>query len=171
MALHGTSTRENLSLRHRTSHHLLSDISESKHRLIAMRTSLSAFLVAACAISPAAFAFAPPHSAARGVKSTLSLFPEHFDALSTAVDSWQASSHLLADASEAVVEESVKAGGWWGAYLSIFENTIRFVHSTITPPLNQMGITQTWGISIAIFTAGKCKCIYIYDVYYAFPVK
>ena len=131
-----------------------------------MRTSLFTFLIAACAISPAAFAFAPPHSAAaaRGVTKSTSvakplsaLLPEHVDALSTAVDSWQhlASSHLLADASEAVVEESGKAGGWWGAYLNIFENAIRLVHSTITPPLNSVGVTETWGISIAIFTAGK----------------
>jgi hypothetical protein len=83
--------------------------------------------------------------------------PEHVDALSTAADSWQhfASSHLLADATEAAAEESQKAGGWWGAYLNIFENALLLVHSTITPSLNNMGITQTWGLSIAIFTAGK----------------
>lgn len=135
------------------------ELAESK--ATTMRTSLSTFLVAVCAFSPEAVAFAPPHSAltTRRLSSTKpalsALLPEHVDALSTAADSFLASTHLLADATEAVAEEATKSGGWWGAYLNIFENAIKLIHSTLTPPLNNMGVTETWGISIAVFTAGR----------------
>lgn len=70
-------------------------------------------------------------------------------------------SHLLADASAAAVDAASAAssesdGGWWKAYLNIFKTAIELVHSTIDPPLRAAGFTQTWGLSIAIFTAGTC---------------
>lgn len=67
------------------------------------------------------------------------------------------SSLLLADAATATadaVAETAKEGGWWQDYLNIFKNTLTLVHSSIDEPLRDMGITQTWGISIALFTAG-----------------
>jgi len=125
-----------------------------------MRMFLSAFLIAAC-IAPPAAAFAPPRPATATLlshKPLSAISPEHVDALSTAVDSWQhamaTSSHLLlADAVEATAETAKQDGGWWASYLSIFESSIRLVHSIITPPLNSLGVTETWGISIAVFTA------------------
>lgn len=130
-----------------------------------MRMFVSALLVAACFVSPAT-AFAPPRPASTqritSQKPLSAFLPEHVDALSTAADSLQhvvtTSSHILADAAEATAEVAKEDTGWWQSYLNIFENAIRLVHSTIDPPLRSVGITETWGISIAIFTA--CMCIY-----------
>ena len=56
------------------------------------------------------------------------------------------------DASDVV--EAAKEGGWWKSYLSFFQAGLENVHSTIDPPLRSIGVEQTWGPSIAIFTAG-----------------
>lgn len=62
---------------------------------------------------------------------------------------------MLADASAAATEMRPDGGpGWWQAYLNIFKNTLQFVHQTVDQPLRDAGITQTWGISIALFTIG-----------------
>uniref|UniRef100_A0A7S2XMM7 Membrane insertase YidC/Oxa/ALB C-terminal domain-containing protein n=1 Tax=Attheya septentrionalis TaxID=420275 RepID=A0A7S2XMM7_9STRA len=82
--------------------------------------------------------------------------------LQHSADFLQQHSMLLADvASDAVsidgatVDAAVVAdAGWWQNYLQVFKSVLVFVHSTVDQPLRNMGITQTWGISIAIFTAG-----------------
>jgi len=58
-----------------------------------------------------------------------------------------ASSQLLA-------AEAAEKTGWWQSYLNIFKSTLQLVHSTIDGPLRSVGIDQTWGVSIFIFTAG-----------------
>mmetsp|Transcript_46738 Transcript_46738/g.113897 ORF Transcript_46738/g.113897 Transcript_46738/m.113897 type:complete len:506 (-) Transcript_46738:98-1615(-) len=68
-------------------------------------------------------------------------------------------SQLLADAAAATADAATDAatqtdGGWWKAYLNIFKTAIEAVHNTIDPPLRSVGFTQTWGVSIALFTAG-----------------
>ena len=68
-------------------------------------------------------------------------------------------SQLLADAAAATADAATDAaantdGGWWKAYLNIFKTAIEAVHDTIDPPLRSAGFTQTWGVSIALFTAG-----------------
>eukprot|EP00545_Synedropsis_sp_CCMP1620_P005151 CAMPEP_0119021354 /NCGR_PEP_ID=MMETSP1176-20130426/25811_1 /TAXON_ID=265551 /ORGANISM="Synedropsis recta cf, Strain CCMP1620" /LENGTH=448 /DNA_ID=CAMNT_0006975933 /DNA_START=52 /DNA_END=1398 /DNA_ORIENTATION=+ len=73
--------------------------------------------------------------------------PEHVDLLMNNLHS-----NLLADAATAVADDPDKIS-WWQQYLSIFKATLIFVHSTVDEPLRSVGITQTWGISIAIFTA------------------
>ena len=65
----------------------------------------------------------------------------------------QFSSMTLADAAAAVAEDAVKEDGWWKQYLNLFKSGLTFIHDGIDEPLQNMGITQTWGISIAIFTA------------------
>lgn len=111
---------------------------------------------------PATLAFAPRPLAWMPLRlqKPLSVLPEHVDALSTAFDHWQnvmaSSSSMLADAASVTADTSdmtTKDSGWWEAYLNIFKVTIEFVHSTIDPPLRNAGITETWGLSIAIFTA------------------
>ena len=80
--------------------------------------------------------------------------PEHLADLSTALSQhsdWLPS-HLLADAAAAAATDD----GWWNAYLNIFKNTLLAVHTTIDQPLRSVGIDQTWGVSIAIFTASEC---------------
>jgi hypothetical protein len=115
-------------------------------------------------VMPATVAFAPRPLASTPlrVQKPLSVLPEHVDALSTAFDQWQnvmasSSSTMMADAASVTADAAGGAAttdsGWWQSYLNIFKVTIEFVHSAIDPPLRNVGITQTWGLSIAIFTA------------------
>ena len=80
------------------------------------------------------------------------------DAISDLVTSW--SHHhefalLLADANAATASSAAEDAGWWAAYLNVFKTCLLFVHNTIDAPLRSVGLTQTWGPSIAIFTACK----------------
>lgn len=126
-----------------------------------MRTNLSRFLITAC-ILPATAAFAPRSLASTPshAQKPLSVLPEHVDAFSSAVDQWHlvmaSSSSMLADAASITTDAADVAtqdSGWWQSYLNIFKVTLELVHTTIDPPLRSVGITQTWGLSIAIFTA------------------
>lgn len=60
------------------------------------------------------------------------------------------SSTLLSDAAAAVPDDSVS---WWDQYLNLYKTCLLTVHSTIEKPLTEAGLEQTWGISIAAFTA------------------
>lgn len=85
--------------------------------------------------------------------------PEHVDYLSAAFDAQSSLVHhhsnLLADAAAAVDEPVKKDLGLWGQYLNIFKAILINVHSAVDEPLRSVGWTQTWGVSIAIFTAGE----------------
>jgi len=109
--------------------------------------------------SSSGFTQTSPVISRRGKAQYLTLEPDHLDFLTHAVstiDSTVQHSHLLladaADAATATTEEAAK-NGWWQQYLSIFKNSLITVHSTIDEPLRNVGITQTWGVSIAVFTA------------------
>ena len=54
-----------------------------------------------------------------------------------------------------MVEKDAADKGWWMAYIDIFKNALETVHNTIDEPLRNVGVTQTWGVSIAVFTACK----------------
>jgi len=64
------------------------------------------------------------------------------------------SSHLLADAASTAAAEvqvqTEKDAGWWENYLNLYKTLLLFVHSTISTATSS---DQTWGISIAAFTA------------------
>mmetsp|Transcript_565 Transcript_565/g.961 ORF Transcript_565/g.961 Transcript_565/m.961 type:complete len:449 (+) Transcript_565:201-1547(+) len=93
--------------------------------------------------------------------STLSVLPpvEHLnDVHSVLTDSTAFS--FLADAAAAVVapdgdvaEAIQDKQGWWQSYINLFKIALNGIHDAIDGPLNAAGITQTWGISIALFTA------------------
>eukprot|EP00527_Entomoneis_sp_CCMP2396_P003099 CAMPEP_0198138776 /NCGR_PEP_ID=MMETSP1443-20131203/2170_1 /TAXON_ID=186043 /ORGANISM="Entomoneis sp., Strain CCMP2396" /LENGTH=444 /DNA_ID=CAMNT_0043800703 /DNA_START=122 /DNA_END=1456 /DNA_ORIENTATION=+ len=59
------------------------------------------------------------------------------------------SSNLIADA---VVAAGEKDPGWWGSYINFFRAALEGIHGAIDAPLRSVGIDQTWGISIALFT-------------------
>ncbi|KAL7570382.1 hypothetical protein ACA910_017219 [Epithemia clementina (nom. ined.)] len=61
-------------------------------------------------------------------------------------------SQLLADAASSAASDQAPTG-WWGAYINLFKTLLNGVHSVIDPPLRSVGVTQTWGISIALFTS------------------
>ena len=86
------------------------------------------------------------------------ILPEHVDAMSAAVSQFQHFSFImLSDAAVADATDAVQESGWWSNYLGLFKSFLSFIHATIDQPLRDQGITQTWGISIAIFTAGTTK--------------
>jgi hypothetical protein len=111
------------------------------------------FLIA-CTLPLVVRGFAPMATLPRVAVRQHIVPPEHMDALNVALDSFHHYSQqqlTLADAS-AVAQDAAKDGGWWQQYLNVFKSTLIFIHSTIDGPLRSMGITQTWGISIALFT-------------------
>jgi YidC/Oxa1 family membrane protein insertase len=67
----------------------------------------------------------------------------------------QSTTQWLADAAPAAQDE-----GWWSSYINIFKTALLFVHSTIDGPLRSLGIEQTWGISIAVFTACTYRAVF-----------
>jgi len=44
--------------------------------------------------------------------------------------------------------------GLWEQYIQLFVHALQNVHSVLSPPLNTLGITQTWAPSVAAFTLG-----------------
>jgi hypothetical protein len=66
-------------------------------------------------------------------------------------------SSLITAAASATAADASSNDGWWSAYLNIFKTALLAVHTTIDQPLRSMGITQTWGPSIALFTAGTFR--------------
>jgi len=84
-----------------------------------------------------------------------------FDVLSASTFLADASA-AVADATAAVVDVADAAdvdGGWWQNYLDVFRNGLLFVHDSVDQPLRDKGIEQTWGVSIAIFTAFVRMCL------------
>ena len=62
--------------------------------------------------------------------------------------------HLAASMAQFLIAaDDGDGGGWWEAYINIFEAALKLVHSTIDGPLQSMGVDQTWGVSIFVFTA------------------
>ena len=69
------------------------------------------------------------------------------------LDSLDSTSTLLSDAAAAAVTPEDK--GWWENYLNLYKDLLLAVHSTIDGPLRNTGWDQTWGVSIALFTASE----------------
>ena len=61
----------------------------------------------------------------------------------------------IADAATSAVDKAQDDGGWWKAYINVFKSILTFVHSTVDGPLRSIGIEQTWGVSIFLFTASE----------------
>merc|ERR1711862_353105 len=91
-----------------------------------------------------------PSTTTIGIRSISSSNSKLFAMLPDA-DLINQASMLLSDASAAATD-AAKDGGWWESYLNIFKQTLSFVHSVVDGPLRSVGWTQTWGVSIAIFT-------------------
>jgi len=106
-------------------------------------------------------------------KTSVNMVPEHItsslydlDSLQTSVQTAHdyllhnmnsnvdSSMMLLSDAAEAVVDNADADGGWWQEYLNIFKGGLVSLHSVLEGPLRSVGVTQTWGPSIFLFTFG-----------------
>jgi len=95
-----------------------------------------------------------PTVAQRTTSNHLKLFPDPAALSDCGSFGDLVSTHLLLSDAAIADAAAPKELGWWGSYLQLFKTTLIFVHSTIDQPLRSVGITQTWGISIALFTAG-----------------
>ena len=69
---------------------------------------------------------------------------------------WIADSSAVAvDVSDAAAAAAAEDIGWWETYIQLYKNGLAFVHDSIVDePLRKAGFTQTWGVSIFLFTAG-----------------
>jgi len=114
---------------------------------ICWQTSLAFHIV------PAKFAFnlIPAKQFRAGTKSKLNVVPfeVYHDGVHLVDVIRESSSTVLADIASASSDE-----GWWNAYLNIFKSGLLLTHDLIDEPLKSIGIQQTWGLSIALFTAG-----------------
>jgi YidC/Oxa1 family membrane protein insertase len=116
-------------------------------------------VVVACTFIVQASAFTVTHLVSPTTSSTAvrALPPDFIDphhvehALQVHSAFLESSYRLLADA--AVAEEDP---GWfktgWSNYLSLFKGALTTLHSTIDGPLKSVGMENTWGPSIALFT-------------------
>lgn len=60
---------------------------------------------------------------------------------------------VVADVASDAAEEATKTD-YWEAYIQLYKNSLAFVHDNIVDePLRKAGFTQTWGVSIFLFTA------------------
>eukprot|EP00549_Striatella_unipunctata_P008144 CAMPEP_0118703082 /NCGR_PEP_ID=MMETSP0800-20121206/18313_1 /TAXON_ID=210618 ORGANISM="Striatella unipunctata, Strain CCMP2910" /NCGR_SAMPLE_ID=MMETSP0800 /ASSEMBLY_ACC=CAM_ASM_000638 /LENGTH=457 /DNA_ID=CAMNT_0006604483 /DNA_START=93 /DNA_END=1466 /DNA_ORIENTATION=+ len=63
---------------------------------------------------------------------------------------------LAADvpAADAAAAAAVQQSSWWDNYIKFYRDNLVNIHDFIDGPFRSVGITQTWGPSIFIFTAG-----------------
>lgn len=78
---------------------------------------------------------------------------DHRDVIAAQTSNWI--SEAAAAAAATPVDALSTDNSWWEAYIQIYKSGLAFVHDNIVDgPLRKMGITQTWGPSIFLFTAG-----------------
>ena len=81
-----------------------------------------------------------------------SMIMDNHDAFIAQTSNWLADA--AAAAADAPVDTLASDNELWEKYISIYKGGLAFVHDNIVDePLRKMGITQTWGPSIFVFTA------------------
>lgn len=81
--------------------------------------------------------------------NNLQHLPQYQDILSQ-TSTWIADAAAVASDAAAAEDNS-----WWESYIQLYKNGLAFVHDNIVDePLRKAGFTQTWGVSIFLFTAG-----------------
>jgi hypothetical protein len=70
------------------------------------------------------------------------------------------STQFLADASSSAAS-AAGDGSWWDSFINLFKTALTLVHSVIEGPLRAVGVDQSWGISIAVFTAREYRTVEI----------
>jgi len=97
----------------------------------------------------------------RNINTNLSLSPSDIHSLDAEATSAafqhiiDSTSTILSDAAAATADATdvTQDEGWWQNYLNLYKSLLIGVHSTIDQPLRDSGWDQTWGVSIAAFTA------------------
>ena len=87
-----------------------------------------------------------------GLQHASSMIMDNHDAFIAQTSNWLADA--AAAAADAPVDTLASDNVLWEKYISIYKGGLAFVHDNIVDePLRKMGITQTWGPSIFVFTA------------------
>lgn len=105
-------------------------------------------------------AFAPLalSTMASKVSSTVSKYqhnmidPDQISGFSDLANHLDLSSQFLADAAANTAGKDL---GWWGSYINFFKLALSAVHGVVDGPLKSVGIEESWGVSIALFTCRK----------------
>mmetsp|Transcript_6131 Transcript_6131/g.13354 ORF Transcript_6131/g.13354 Transcript_6131/m.13354 type:complete len:461 (-) Transcript_6131:98-1480(-) len=75
---------------------------------------------------------------------------------------------VAADAASDVAATAVSTAdetSWWESYIQLYKNGLAFVHDNIVDePLRKAGFTQTWGVSIFLFTAAVRACLIPFSI-------
>jgi hypothetical protein len=101
----------------------------------------------------------------RNINTNLSLSPSDIHSLDAEATSAafqhiiDSTSTILSDAAAATADATdvTQDAGWWQNYLNLYKSLLIGVHSTIDQPLRDSGWDQTWGVSIAAFTASEYR--------------
>ena len=136
-----------------------------------MKASSVAISILLSSLAAPCSAFVTPHRTRTTIHTTRTITTTATNSASTTslqavdidIDSMQqiitSTSNIIADAATAVAAEvQVKDAGWWETYLNFYKTSLLFVHSTITSSLST---DQTWGISIATFTAREYYSLFV----------
>ena len=89
--------------------------------------------------------------------SSMMITPSQHANLFAQTSTWIANSAAVAvDASDSSAATAAAEDiGLWESYIQLYKNGLAFVHDNIVDePLRKAGFTQTWGVSIFLFTAG-----------------
>jgi len=75
---------------------------------------------------------------------------------------------VAADAASDVAATAVSTAdenSWWESYIQLYKNGLAYVHDNIVDePLKKAGFTQTWGVSIFLFTAAVRACLIPFSI-------
>ena len=131
--------------------------------------SLRSFVAVSCVVGSNAFVAPKPQGSSTAAQQQFTkmaaLSPDQidFEALNAQLQHFASSTSFLVadaadavmDATDAVAEVAEDSPDFWQSYWNIFKAILLGVHDAIDPTLRNAGITQTWGISIFVFTASK----------------
>jgi len=77
----------------------------------------------------------------------------------------QSSTWIADSATTAANTAAATTDSWWESYIQLYKNGLAFVHDNIVDgPLRKAGLTQTWGPSIFLFTAGVRACLIPFSI-------
>jgi len=75
------------------------------------------------------------------------------------------SAALTLDAVDVVTDAASDDESLWESYIQLYKNGLAFVHDNIVDePLRKVGFTQTWGVSIFLFTAVVRACLIPFSI-------
>lgn len=122
----------------------------TKLNVIVDHDSFTTFMDAAASNDALGHALAILADAVTAVDVDMDVVADAASAVGEVVDQMDVDMSSVAD----VATEAVEKVGPWGSYLNFLKGVLVQIHGIIDAPLRAQGFDQTWGVSIAVFTAG-----------------